>query len=81
MLSMKLVQTDPIQVMYLEFQVVTSVTAKITNSMEQLEKLYSQKKRTFNSEFFGGPSGGGGPKIHMADNVNGSSIHAQFLFR
>ncbi len=29
-----------------------------------------QKKRTFNSEFFHGPPGGGGPKIHMVDYVN-----------
>ena len=38
-----------------------------------------QKKRTFNSEFFGGPPGEGGPKIHMVDYVNWSSIHAQFF--
>ncbi len=42
--------------------------------------MYSlcQKKRTFNSEFFCGPSGGAGPKIHMVDYVTGSSTHAQF---
>ena len=36
--------------------------------------LYSlcQKKRTFNSDFFGGPPGGGGPKIHMVYYVNGN---------
>ncbi len=37
-----------------------------------------QKKRTFNSNFFCGPPGGGEPKIHMVDYVNGSSTHAQF---
>ncbi len=26
-----------------------------------------QKKRTFNSEFFCGPPGGGGPKTHLVD--------------
>ena len=33
------------------------------------DSMYSlcQKKRTFNSEFFRGPPGGGGPKIHMVD--------------
>ena len=38
-------------------------------------QLYSlcQKKRTFNAEFFCGPPGGLGPKIHMVDYVNGSS--------
>ena len=43
--------------------------------------LYSlfQKKRTFNSEFFVALRGGGGPKIHMVDYVNVSSIHAQFF--
>ncbi len=43
--------------------------------------IYSlcQKKRTFNSEFFRGPSGGGGPKIHMGDYVNGSSTHAKLF--
>ncbi len=40
----------------------------------------SQKKRTFNFEFFGGPPVGGGPKIHIVDSVNGSSKHA-FFFR
>ena len=34
-----------------------------------------QKKRTFNPEFFCGLPGGGGPKIHMVDYVNGSSIY------
>ena len=38
-----------------------------------------QKKRTFNSNFFHGPPGGGGQKIHMVDYVNGSSTHAQFF--
>ena len=38
-----------------------------------------QKKRTFNAEFFSGPLVEGGPKIHMVDYVNGSSIHAQFF--
>ncbi len=38
-----------------------------------------QKKRTFNLEFFCGPPGEGGPKTHMVDYVNGSSIHAQFF--
>ncbi len=33
-----------------------------------------QKKRTFNSDFFCGPPGGGGPKIHMVDYVNGSEL-------
>ncbi len=48
---------------------------------KQLAKLYSlfQKKRTFNSEFFCDPHGGGGPKIHMVDYVNGGSSHAQFF--
>ena len=32
-----------------------------------------QKKLTFNSIFFRGPPGEGGPKIHMVYNVNGSS--------
>ncbi len=34
--------------------------------------MYSlfQKKRTFNSTFFRGPRGEGGPKIHMVDYVN-----------
>ncbi len=43
--------------------------------------MYSlcQKKRTFNSDFFPGPPGGGGPKIHIVDYVNGSSAHAQFF--
>ncbi len=33
--------------------------------------MYSlcQKKRTFNSEFFRGPPGGGGPKIHMVSKT------------
>ncbi len=39
-----------------------------------------QKKRTFNSEFFCSPPGGGGSKIHMVYYVNGSSTHAQFFF-
>ncbi len=39
-----------------------------------------QKKRTFNSDFFPGPAGGGGPKIHMVDYVNGSSTNTQFFF-
>ena len=30
-----------------------------------------QKKRTFNSKFFRGPPGLGGPKIHIVDYVNG----------
>ncbi len=36
--------------------------------------LYSlcQKKRTLNSNFFPGPPGGGGPKIHIVEYVNGS---------
>ena len=38
-----------------------------------------QKKRTFTSDFFCGPPGGGGPKIHMVDYVNWSSKHAQFF--
>ncbi len=38
-----------------------------------------QKKRTFNSEFFCGPPGGGGPKIHMVDYVLGGSTHAQLF--
>ncbi len=44
-------------------------------------KPYSlfQKKRTFNHDFFCGLPGGGGPKIHMVDYVNGSSTHAQFF--
>ena len=29
--------------------------------------------------FFLQPPGGGWPKIHMVDYVNGSSIHAQFF--
>ncbi len=42
--------------------------------------LYSlfQKKRTFNSKFFRGPPGEGGPIIHMEDYV--SSTHAQFFW-
>ncbi len=40
-----------------------------------------QKKRTFNPEFFCGLLGGGGPKMHMVDYVNGSSTHAHFFFR
>ena len=39
-----------------------------------------QKKRTFNSYFYRGPPGGGGSIIHMVDDVNGSSTHAQFFF-
>ena len=41
--------------------------------------IYSlfQKKHTFNSKFLCGPPGGGGPKIHMVDYANGSSIHNQ----
>ncbi len=38
-----------------------------------------RKKRTFNSDFFRGPQGGEGPKIHMVDYVNESSTHAQFF--
>ena len=38
-----------------------------------------QKKRTFNSEFFVTPLEGQGPKIHMVDYGNGSSIHAKFF--
>ncbi len=30
-----------------------------------------QKKRTFNPEFFCDLPGGGGPKMHMVDYVNG----------
>ena len=49
-----------------------SLSAKVTYSL-------CQKKRTFNPEFFCGPPGGGGPKIHMVNYVNGSSIYAQFF--
>ena len=38
-----------------------------------------QKKRTFNSNFFCEPPGGGGPQIHMVDCVTGSPIHAHFF--
>ncbi len=44
-------------------------------------KQYSlfQKKRTFNPDFFRGPPGGGGPKIHMVDYVNDSYTNAQLF--
>ena len=52
-----------------------------SNALSGTTKFYSlfQKKRTFISEFFRGPPGEGGPKIHMVDCVNGSSIHGQFF--
>ncbi len=42
------------------------------NTWMSVLPIYSlcQKKRTFNPEFFCGPPGKGGPKIHMVDYVN-----------
>ncbi len=56
-------------------------TFSLMDIPENVEMDYSlfQKKRTFNSDFFLGPPGGGGPKLHMVDYVNGSSTHAQFF--
>ncbi len=41
--------------------------------------VYSKRNAQKIWIFFRGPPGGGGPKIHMVDYVNGSSTHAQFL--
>ncbi len=50
--------------------------------MQPINYSLCQKKRTFNSQFFRGPPGGGGLKIHMVDYVNGTPIytidHANF---
>ena len=40
-----------------------------------------QKKRTFTSNFFCSPPGGGGPKIHMVNYVNGSSTPIYIINR
>ena len=50
---------------------------KIAN--ESTEYSLFQKKRTFNSDFFGGPPGERGPKIQMVNYVNGSFTYAQFI--
>ncbi len=47
-------------------KIATTQTAFL--SVDAFYSLF-QKKRTFNSEFFCGPPGGGGPKIHMVDYV------------
>ena len=56
-------------------------TTVINQHLKLTSNNYSlcQKKRTFNLEIFCGPPGGGGPKSHMVDYVNESSIHAQFF--
>ncbi len=49
------------------------------------QSVYSlfQKKRTFNFDFFRGPPGGRGPKIHMVDYVTAIFVlrHATRLFK
>ncbi len=55
------------------------VWSSVTVSANTRNYSLCQKKRTFNSDFFPDAPGGGGPKIHMVNYVNGSSTHAQFF--
>ena len=65
----------------LEYHELLTVSKPSITGKYKLILIYSlcQKKRTFNPEFFCGLPGGGGPKLHMVDYVNGNSTHAQFF--